>query len=145
MTTQKQSITPRGALSCATGLRLRERVLSCAIAIAMMVCVITPAHAVNGALMTGKALAGLCSSKEEKDVFACQTYIAGVIDYHRLIRGLGVVPSVDFCLPKEMTMDQVRRIVYGYTVRHSEHHDFIAAPAVAMSLYQRYPCAKRKK
>ena len=142
MTTQKQSIIPRFRPGRPQGCLVRLAVLAC-----LLLALFAPgrAQAVNGALMTGKALAVLCSSKEEKDVFACQTYIAGVIDYHRLIRGLGVVPSVDFCLPKDLTMEQVRRIVYNYLIRRNEHHDFIAAPAVAMSLYQYYPCKRRRR
>lgn len=101
------------------------------------------AHAVEGALMTGKTLSLLCSSAKPEDRFACQTYIGGVVDYHRLVKSLGTAPSVDFCLPKTLKMEQITGIVTKYIMTHTEHQDFIAAPAVAMSLYNTYPCKKR--
>ncbi|MDB5478313.1 MAG: hypothetical protein JWM96_808 [Alphaproteobacteria bacterium] len=105
-----------------------------------------PARAVQGAMMTGRNLALLCSNTEKADnQFACQSYIAGIIDYHNLIRSLRAAPSVDFCLPRELTMGQIRLIVYNYILRHSEHQDFIAAPGVAMALYSAYPCKKAKR
>jgi len=108
-----------------------------------------PAHAQDksgektGALMTGRALSLLCSSDKPDDQFSCQNYIAGVVDYHRLLKSLGTAPSVDFCPPATTTMDQMRQVVAAYISRHTEHQDFIAAPGVAMSLYAAYPCRKR--
>lgn len=106
-----------------------------------------PAAAMDGALMTGKTLSLLCSSAKADDQFACQTYIAGVIDYHRLLKSLGTAPSVDFCLPSDLKMEQIKAMVTQYVLAHSEHQDFIAAPAVAMSLFNAYPCkaARRRK
>lgn len=100
--------------------------------------------ATDGALMTGGALATLCASRNNGDQFACQSYIAGVIDYHRLIRGLGTAPTVDFCLPDRLPMADVKAVVMQYLTRYTEHRDFIAAPAVSMALYQRFPCKKRR-
>lgn len=97
-----------------------------------------------GALMTGKTLGLLCASKKSDDQFACQSYIAGVIDYHRLLRGLGTAPTVDFCLPRVVDMTQIKKIVLNYLIRRTEHRDFVAAPAVALSLYNAYPCKKRR-
>jgi hypothetical protein len=94
----------------------------------------------TGALMTGKALYLFCTSRKAEDQFTCQSYIAGVIDYHRLLRGLGTAPTVDFCLPPALDMAQIKKIVATYLARRSEHRDFVAAPAVAMSLYGAYPC-----
>lgn len=108
-------------------------------------CASPVAASVDGALMTGKTLSLLCNSPKEDDRFACQTYIAGVVDYHRLIKSLGTAPSVDFCLPKNLTMDQIKALVTRYIATHTEHQDFIAAPAVAMSLFNAYPCKKRRK
>ncbi len=99
----------------------------------------------TGALMTGKTLYLLCTSNKADDQFACQSYIAGVIDYHRLLRGLGSAPTVDFCLPQAIDMTQIKQIVSGYLGSRTEHRDFVAAPAVAMSLYGVYPCDKKKR
>ena len=99
----------------------------------------------DGALMTGGALLTLCQSSKSQDVFSCQTYIAGVVDYHRLQRSLGTVPTVDFCLPDNITMGDIKTLVVRYLYRYTEHRDFIAAPAVAMALFQQFPCRGKKR
>ncbi len=102
------------------------------------------AHAIEGALMTGKTLTLLCTSTKDDDQFSCQSYIAGIIDYHHLIKSLGTAPSVDFCIPKEVTMGQLKQLVTQYIIAHTEHQDFIAAPGVAMALYNAHPCKKKR-
>lgn len=102
-------------------------------------------QAAVGALMTGKTLALLCTSKKEDDQIGCQSYIAGVVDYHNLLRSLGTAPSVNYCLPDALTMAQMKRIVANYILTRTEHQDFIAAPAVAMALYNMYPCPTAKR
>lgn len=97
------------------------------------------------ALMTGKMLALFCTSKEKIDQTSCQSYIAGIVDYHNLLRSLGTAPAVNYCLPKGITMDQIKQIVTRYIVTRTEHTDFIAAPAVAVSLYDIYPCDKTRR
>lgn len=103
----------------------------------------TAMGAETGAFMTGKTLALLCSSSDADDQLSCQSYIAGVVDYHRLLRGLGTAPTVDFCLPDKLPMADMKKIVRNYLVGRTEHNDFVAAPAVAMALYGTYPCKKR--
>jgi Rap1a immunity proteins len=103
------------------------------------------ANAAVGALMTGKTLALLCTSTVDKDQAACQSYIAGVVDYHNLLRSLGTAPTVNYCLPDSLTMAQTKNIVTRYIMSRAEHQDFIAAPAVAMALYNAYPCPKQRK
>lgn len=95
--------------------------------------------------MTGKTLNLLCQSTKADDQYSCQSYIAGVIDYHRLIKSLGTAPSVDFCLPRDVKMGQITAVVTRYITTHTEHQDYIAAPAVAMSLFNAYPCKKSKR
>jgi hypothetical protein len=82
----------------------------------------------TGALMTGKTLYLFCTSRKAEDQFTCQSYIAGVIDYHRLLRGLGTAPTVDFCLPPAIDMAQIKKIVAAYLASRTEHRDFVAAP-----------------
>ncbi len=98
-----------------------------------------------GALMTGRNLMLLCASSKSDDLFACQNYIAGIIDYHRLLRGLGTAPTVDFCVPAATDMQTIRRVVLRYLQTRTEHRDFVAAPAVAMSLYGAWPCNKKRR
>lgn len=113
---------------------------------ALLCCPADPSQAATGgALMKGRTLALLCSSSKQDDVFSCQSYIAGVIDYHRLLKSLGSAPTVDFCIPETVGMNQIRAVVVNYMAKHSEHRDFIAAPGVAMSLFTAWPCAKRRR
>ncbi len=75
---------------------------------------------------------------------ACQSYIAGVIDYHNLIRSLGTAPSVDFCVPDKTTLYDLQMAVVRYLTVNGQHDGFVAAPAVALALFDVYPCKKRK-
>lgn len=101
-------------------------------------------HPAQAAFMTGKTLLGLCASTDAENVFSCENYIAGVVDYHILVRSLGTAPSVDFCLPKDVRMQQLRQIVTNHLAKHPEQQNFVAAPAVTLSLYGTYPCAAKK-
>ena len=91
-------------------------------------------------MMTGDALATMCSSEKERDLFSCQSYIAGVIDYHVLIKGLGTAPSVDFCIPSGVKMEDIRKIVVEYFDHNTQHSSFVASPAVALALFGAFPC-----
>ncbi|HRC27617.1 MAG TPA: Rap1a/Tai family immunity protein [Alphaproteobacteria bacterium] len=71
---------------------------------------------------------------------ACQSYLAGVIDYHVLLRSLGTAPSVDFCIPPDIELDTIQKVVTLYLMRNRQHDSFVAAPAVALALYQTWPC-----
>ena len=118
-----------------------------ALATALLLNALTPyaAPAAVGALMTGKTLTLLCRSEEKEDQIGCQSYIAGVVDYHHLLRGLGTAPSVNFCLPDKLSMQQMKTIVTRYILTRTEHQDFIASPAVAMALYNAYPCPTARR
>lgn len=105
----------------------------------------SPAMAIEGPLMKGKSLALLCNSSKQDDQFSCQSYIAGIIDYHNLIKSLGSAPSVDFCIPVSASMADLKSVVIRYIAAHTEHQDFIAAPGVAMALYNAYPCARKRR
>lgn len=93
-------------------------------------------------VMTGDALATMCASKEERDLFSCQSYIAGIVDYHVLIKGLGTAPSVDFCIPEGVKMNDLRLIVMEYFEGNKQHSSFVASPAVALALFDAFPCKK---
>lgn len=72
---------------------------------------------------------------------ACQAYIAGILDYHALIRSMGVAPSVDFCVPEGESLYAIQKQVVSYIVRNKqEQGPFIAAPGVALALFNAYPC-----
>lgn len=99
------------------------------------------------ARFTGNYLLEMCASDEKGDEIIegghaiCQSYISGVIDYNNLIRSLGTAPSVDFCVPDNVTLKELQSIVTAYIFRNKDQHgSFIASPAVAMALYAVYPC-----
>ncbi len=74
---------------------------------------------------------------------ACQAYIAGTIDYHKLMKSLGTAPTIDFCVPNTEKMSKLQDIVWIYLKENGQHTDFIAAPAVTLALYEYYPCPKK--
>lgn len=109
----------------------------------------SPAQA---ARFSGDYLLQMClSDKDGKELVpgghvACQSYIAGVLDYHNLIRSLGTSPSVEFCVPESAGLNQLQKDVAAYLYKNkSQHGAFVAAPAVALALYNAYPCGKKKK
>lgn len=75
---------------------------------------------------------------------ACQSYISGVIDYHKLMKTLGTAPTIDFCVPNTEPMKKLQNIVFVYLVRNRQHSEFVAAPAVTLALYDYYPCRPKK-
>jgi hypothetical protein len=115
-----------------------------AIALCFVLFTASPADA---ARFSGDYLLQLCASDEQGGELvkgghtACQAYIAGVMDYHTLIQSLGTSPSVDFCVPEGTPINEIHKRVAGYIAKnHHEQGPFIAAPGVALALYQAYPC-----
>lgn len=100
---------------------------------------------------SGKYLLQICSSDKEGNELvkgghtACQSYIAGIIDYHNLIKSLKTAPGLDFCIPKNTPLSVIQQGMVLYLLKNGQHDDFIASPAVAIALNQMYPCKKRKK
>lgn len=96
---------------------------------------------------TGSYLLYVCSSdKDGKELvpgghITCQSYIAGVVDYHNLIHSLGTSPSVDFCVPQEASLKTLQQIIVRYISKNkAEHGPFVASPAVALALFEAFPC-----
>lgn len=98
-----------------------------------------------GAYLTGTDLTRACSSGEKEQQNMCLGYIAGMIDYHNLMRSLGTSPTVDFCIPNQVTLGAAAARVAQYLVMQPQHDSFIAAPAVTLALYQAYPCGGKSK
>jgi hypothetical protein len=106
----------------------------------------------QAARFSGDYLLQMCASDDKGNELvpgghvACQSYIAGIIDYHNLIRSLGTAPSVDFCLPEEVGLNELQAVVADYIFNHKKQHGaFVASPAVALALYNKYPCGKNGK
>lgn len=71
---------------------------------------------------------------------ACQAYIAGVIDYHSMLQSMKIAPRIDICIPEKTSSATLHAIVLKYLEKNKTHDGFIAAPAVTMALYEKYPC-----
>lgn len=110
-----------------------------------------PAHAQTAGFFSSHYLRQLCASdKKGKELVkgghtACQSYISGVIDYHKLMKSLGTAPSIDFCVPNTASMTRLQNIVFVYLSENTVNDEFIASPAVALALYEYYPCYVPKK
>ena len=108
------------------------------------------ANADTSGFFSARYLEELCRSDAKgKEVVkgghtACQSYISGVIDYHRLMQTLGTAPTIDFCVPNTEPMKKLQNIVWTYLRKNGQHSEFLAAPAVTLALYNYYPCKKRR-
>ena len=117
---------------------------------ALMALAPSPARAAH---FSGAYLYHICGSGPDgKELVAgghtaCEAYIDGVLDYHSVLQSLGIAPSVNVCIPKDVGSGHLRAIVLSYMDKNPANDAFIAAPAVTMALYEAYPCttSKRKK
>ena len=97
-------------------------------------------------LFSAAYLKELCSSNAKgKEMVkgghtACQAYIAGVVDYHKLMKSLATQPLMDICVPSTAPMKRLQNIVWVYLAKNPQHGDFMASPSVTMALYEYYPC-----
>lgn len=87
----------------------------------------------------------LCASDSRDDLYGCMHYIAGVIDYHTLMQSLGTAPTIGYCLPETLTMQQAAFAVIAYVRKMPQHADFIAASVVPLALNKLYPCRSATK
>ena len=94
----------------------------------------------SSGLFSGAYLQELCASKENgKEKVkgghtACQAYIAGIVDYHKLMRSLGTQPLMDICVPSTAPMKRLQNIVWVYLAKNPQHGEFMASPSVTMAL-----------
>ncbi|TAL30442.1 MAG: hypothetical protein EPN97_12510 [Alphaproteobacteria bacterium] len=112
---------------------------------------VRPAHA---AYMTTADLQRDCLSGKKEQISGCLNYIAGIIDYHILMQSLGTNPTIDFCLPANLSLEDAGVAVMMYLRKYPQHDAFIASAAVPLALNKAYPCrppppkkatAKRRK
>jgi len=101
----------------------------------------------QAARFSGSYLMNMCGRDEdggelvEGGHIACQAYIAGILDYHTLIKSLGTAPGIDFCVPEDTGMFAVQNKVQSYVLKNRKQHSgFIAAPGVALALHNSFPC-----
>lgn len=111
----------------------------------MALCV-TPSKS-KAAQFSGEYLIKICSldrsGKElvEGGKAACQSYIAGVIDYHNMLRAMDLTSDMNFCIPQGITLNEIHIRVLAYMYERAPmFRKFVAAPGVAMALFEIYPC-----
>lgn len=76
---------------------------------------------------------------------ACQSYISAVIDYHNFLRTLDSAGPSSFCLPDEISLNEIHLVVLLYFMKNQKlHRKFIAAPGVETALIEAYPCGGKK-
>jgi hypothetical protein len=104
---------------------------------------------VFAARFSGDYLLSVCGRNEKGGELvpgghmACQAYIAGVLDYHSLMRSTGNLNGLDFCVPDETSLYKLQDQIASYVFKHrQQHRNFIATPAIALALNGKYPCRK---
>jgi len=101
---------------------------------------------VQAARFSGAYLYQLCQMDDDGNErvkgghTACQAYIAGVIDYHTVLQSMKIAPKLDICVPEKTTSAQLHIIVLKYLEKNNTHDEFVAAPAITMALYEKFPC-----
>lgn len=100
------------------------------------------------AAITIEALTQLCGFDAQGRELApsahasCQSYIAGIIDYHDLFRSVGKTEAnIDFCLPQTITYTDIQRVVLEYLQLNAGFPDSPASSAIVISLRNEFPCA----
>ncbi len=101
----------------------------------------------QAAQFSGEYLIKICSLDRsgnelvEGGKAACQSYIAGVIDYHNMLRAMDLTSDMNFCIPQGVTLNEIHIRVLAYMYERAPlFRKFVAAPGVAMALFQIYPC-----
>lgn len=98
------------------------------------------------AMYVGAAdLARNCLGEKPQEASACLNYIAGVIDYHTVMQSLGTTPTVDFCLPADLKIEDAAYVVLSYMQSAPQNDDFIAPPTIILAMSSAYPCAAAAK
>ena len=126
----------------------QARILCFAFFLPLCFCIFSTSFSkVYAAQFSGEYLIKVCSvDKEGRELVqggqvACQSYIAGVIDYHNMLRSMNLTSNMNFCIPEGTSLNelQIRVLAYMYE-RAKLHRKFVASPGVAMALFENYPC-----
>lgn len=109
-------------------------------------------YPVNAAQVSGEYLIKVCSLDRNGNELVpggkntCQSYIAGVIDYHNMLKAMDLTSDMNFCIPQDESLDRIHIRVLAYMYeRGPMFRKFVGASGVAMALFDAYPCNKKKK
>lgn len=102
---------------------------------------------VHAAQFSGEYLLKVCAVDKQGNELvkggkiACQSYISGVIDYHNMLRSMDLTSDMNFCIPENVSLNDLQIRVYAFLSKQEKlHRKFVASPAVAMALFSFYPC-----
>ncbi|MCB1782790.1 MAG: hypothetical protein KDI13_02235 [Alphaproteobacteria bacterium] len=119
---------------------------------ALFLLMLFPLRDVQAARFSGEYLLKVCMlDKNGGELIAggkiaCQAYISGVIDYYNMMKSFEdreKMKGFDFCLPDDVSLNEVHLRVLSYLIEHKKmHRQFVAAPAVMMALSAAYPCRR---
>ncbi|MGH1456956.1 MAG: Rap1a/Tai family immunity protein [Alphaproteobacteria bacterium] len=116
----------------------------CCMVFLLSLTISTQTHAAH---FSGEYLHKVCSvDKAGKELIqggkiACQSYIAGVIDYHNMLKSMDLTSDMNFCVPEDISLNELQlKVLFYLSKRNKLHRKFVAAPAVTMALYSFYPC-----
>jgi len=114
----------------------------------LVMLIAVPAEAQRTSYMRSIDLLSMCRNQGENAKvnlpMFCETYIAGVIDMHNMMRSMDFTTPVTFCIPAQYSIQQVSEIVLNDLASSPQHDHFIAAPAVTLALFKAFPCKTKK-
>ncbi|MCB1680516.1 MAG: hypothetical protein H6858_02525 [Rhodospirillales bacterium] len=125
--------------------------LICVFAGLLCVAVVLCPEKAYAARFSGEYLLKVCALDKQGEEMvpggkiACQSYISAVIDYHNFLRTLDAAGPDSFCIPDDVSLNEIQLVVLLYFLKNKKlHKNFIAAPGVEMALIDAYPCNRKK-
>ncbi|HYB11983.1 MAG TPA: Rap1a/Tai family immunity protein [Myxococcota bacterium] len=90
--------------------------------------------------LTGQEL--LASCEDPAHLPECSRYISGVLDAHKFDLSRFGSPR-DFCLPEDLAMEEIERVVLKWLKAHPDRLRVTAANLVLLALTDRFKCRDR--
>lgn len=93
--------------------------------------------------MDGENLARVCDPEQQGHIFrpgVCSGYIMAAIDLDEDLTARGIITKPLFCMPEEVPISRVTRVVTGYIKAHPERQDDSAGKLVIDALGAEFPC-----
>ena len=113
-------------------------------ALLLIFCLLAPMRGADAQYVATKDLARECLSDKREQMAACIGYVAGVIDYHLLMQSFGTAPTIDFCIPADISKEQAAIIVMAYLRGETQHDEFTAAATIPLALNKVFPCQQMR-
>ena len=102
--------------------------------------VVTLSISMGSAAWTGNDLQKYCADEDDGYTFnLCRGFIRGAFDGHNVVSAIYKKDDV-FCLPEEVTVGQVAKVVLKYLENHPEMLHEMAVGVVYAALFRAFPC-----